>query len=651
MADSVESKAEADDGLELFIRQFQESCDGTRTARKESEKCRNYFDGDQLSSEVKTALKKRRQPEVVDNRIKDKVEAWLGAELATRTDPRAYPRTPQEEGAAEAATDALRYVSDSNRFPQTKSSVFENMLVEGTGGAEVVVEEVKGKKQIKIRRVRWDRMYWDPHSMLADFSDARYLGIVVWMDIEEAKRRDPAHAPSYDAMLDGTFDWGDTYDDKPDLWIDRTRKRVQFLEHYFLKDGKWMRTVFSRAAFIEPPAPSAYLNENGEPECCLIFQSAYVSRNGDRYGVVPRYIPLQDEVNHRRSKLLHLLNARQTIGEKGAVADVAKMKGEMAKPDGHVEVTPGMRFDVNPTNDMSIGQFQILADTLASLSASGPNSAMQGQESKQSGRAQQVAQQAGTLQLGPVLDNLRHWQHRIMVSVWNRVKQFWTEETWIRVTDNEATRFVALNQKLTRGELAIKKAKESGVSPEQLAQLVQQMAQDPQGMAEVVINGTAEMDVDIVIDEAPDTVTLQSEQWLQLTELAGKGIPIKPETLIKASSLRNKDELIDDIKEQQQQAQQGMPPQVQEEIKKIGEQMQKQQQALEQKAQQLQQQENQIAAASSQLKTQAAEMDASATIIKAEIEAARKIFAAEQRVAQANGRADAAQDAARPTAS
>lgn len=631
-----------DDRLAEVIRQFQESCDGTQTARAASEKCRDYFDGKQWTDAEKKKLTKRGQPVITDNRIQDKIMSWLGTELATRTDPHAYPRTPQEEGAAEAATDALRYIADHNHFSQCKSQVFENMLVEGTGGAEVVVEDVRGKPQVKIRRVRWDRQYADPHSMLADFSDAMFLGVVVWMDLAVAKRKYPSQSVDFDAMMAGTFDFGDTYDDKPTLWIDRTRARIQVLEHYYRTDEGWMRCVFTRAGFVEPPALSAYRDENGRPECPLIFQSAYVDREGNRYGVVPRYLPLQDEINHRRSKALHLLTARQVVYEKGAVQDVTKARNELARPDGMVEITPTMRFDVNPTNDLAVGQFNILADTLQSMAASGPNSALQGQESKQSGRAQQVAQQAGVVQLGPVLDNLRHWQHRVMVAAWARVKQFWTEETWVRVTDNEKTRFVALNQKMTRGELAIKQAKESGATPEQLQQLLAQMAQDPAGMQEVVVNGTAEMDVDIIIDEAPDTITLQSEQWLQLTELAKHGVPIKPATLIKASSLRNKDELVEDI----EQNQSGVPPQVAEEIKRIGEELQKQGEALKQKEQALTEQESQIASAKTDLAAQHAQFKADVTVAKAELTAQQKIFAAEQRVAQAGRRADRADDSA-----
>lgn len=635
MADSVSKDDDKD--LAVFIRQFQESADITQSARAKSELCRDYVDGKQWTDTETKKLTKRGQPVITDNRIKDKIEHWLGMELSTRTDPHAYPRNPQDVGAADAATDALRYIADDNHFPQVKSGAFENMLVEGTGGCEVIIEQIKGKPCVRINRIRWDRMYWDAHSMLADFSDARFMGIVVWLDVADAKKKYPTQAVDFDALMAGTFDFANTYDDKPNLMVDRTRSRVQILEHYFNNGDGWKRVVFSRVGIIEAPADSPYLDEYGDPECPLIFQSAYVARDGNRYGVVPRYIPLQDEINHRRSKALHLLSSRQVIAEKGAVADVNKARQELARPDGWVEHQPGMKVEISQTNDLAMGQFNILQDTLASLAASGPNSALQGQEATQSGRSQQVAQQAGVVQLGPVLDGLRYWQNRVMRACWNRVKQYWTEETWIRVTDNEVSRFIALNQRVTRGEAEAQKLK--GQPPEVIQARVQELAADPASLQEVVLNKTSDLDVDIVIDEAPDTVTLQSEQWLQLTELAKNGVPIKPETLIKASNLSNKDELIDDIK-QSQQGNAALPPEVQQQLQQMVEQLQQKEQELAQREQALAQQEQALKSTSADIKTQMAGL----TVAEAEVETQRKLLALDVKVAQATVKArDAAQ--------
>jgi hypothetical protein len=620
LENGVTTDATSDPELSHYLQQFWEAVDYTRTARQNSERYRDYYDGKQWTDSERQTLQKRRQPCITDNRIKDKVDHLCGMERQTRTDPKAYPRNPQDEGASAAATDALRYVADCNDFPQVKSKCFDNMLVEGFGGCEVVVEKKGDKNQVKIRNLRWDRTYFDPHSLQPDFSDSLYMGVVLWLDVGVAKKKYPNLANNFDRLMDGQLKTAETYDDKPEMWCDRKRKRVQILEHYHRNNGTWHRVVFSRAGIIEPSAPSVYVNEYGEPECPLILQAAYVERNGDRYGIVRRYMDLQDEINKRRSKTLHLLNTTRAKAEKGALADVEKARTELARPDGIVEFAPGMVFEVQENRDLASGQFLLLQEALTAISVIGPNSALQGEQGDQSGRAQQVAQQAGVVQLGPLFDGVRYWQKRVMRAAWNRVRQFWTDETWIRVTDDEKTHFVALNRPMTVGEIEAEKLKGAQIPEQEKMQRLQQLASNPQSMQQVVQNNVAEMDMDIIIDEAPDTVTLQQEQWGQLTELAKSGFPIPPKTLIRASSLRNKEQLIDEMESQQT----GIPPQVQE-------QMQQAQQEIQQKAEQLAQEEQQLKDLQNQIKEQATALKAE----RAELEATRKVFAAEVKVAHA----------------
>ena len=82
---------------------------------------------------------------------------------------------------------------------------------------------------------------------------------------------------------------------------------------------------------------SPYKDANGKPQAGFVFGSAFVDGDGDRYGVVRSWFSLQDEINKRRSKALHLMNVRQTYGNQGA-GDTNKLKAEMAKPDGHIEL-------------------------------------------------------------------------------------------------------------------------------------------------------------------------------------------------------------------------------------------------------------------------------------------------------------------------
>jgi hypothetical protein len=147
-------------------------------------------------------------------------------------------------------------------------------------------------------------------------------------------------------------------------------------------------------------------------------------------------------------------------------------------------------------------------------------------------------QQAGFAELAPIYDSLRDWTMRCYRQMWMRIRQFWTDERYIRVTDEmQAPQFIAVNQVV-------------GMQP----------AIDPQTgqvvMQPVIENGLASLDVDIVIEDAPDMVSLRQEQFEQLTQMAQAGIPIPQEMVIEASSLRNKRKVLDAMdKTKQEQAQ------------------------------------------------------------------------------------------------
>jgi hypothetical protein len=551
-----------DDALPKLRTQFEDAADSTVQYRADAEQWRDYYDGKQWTTNERETLKKRGQPCITDNRVGDKVQYLLGLERKTRTDPKAYPRNPQDEGSAEAATDAIRYVFDCNDFQQVRSAVFENMLVEGVGAVEVVRD---GKKD-KIRKIRWDRFYADPHSMELDYSDALFLGVVAWMDEKRLIQRYPQAREMIEGqMSEAQRTYTETYDDKPQLrWIDVKRRRLQVFEHYYW-DGKWMRAVFIKGGFLEEPQPSPYIDEDGIPECPIVAQAAFRDRDGNPYGVVRRYKDLQDEINKRRSKALHALSARRVVADQGAVPDVNKARIEVQRPDGYLEVTPGMRFDVDVSTDIGMSQFQLLQDAIQSLASTGPNAALQGQSGQISGKAKQLDQEGGAIQIGALFDQIRHLQKRVARMTWNRVKQFWTDETWVRVTDDEQKlKFVGLNVPVTAGEQQVEQMKGMGLAPEEMQMAVAQIAMDPMSRVPVAKkNDVAAMDVDIIIEEMPDVVTLQQEQFAELVSLANAQVIFPPEVYVEASGLRNKQRLLEMLKgggemspEQQQQQQQ-----------------------------------------------------------------------------------------------
>lgn len=548
---------DASDMHAVWVADFEEAERSSVQARELAEKSRDYYDGRQFTPEEIEILKKRRQPPIVNNKIKGKVQLLLGLERRGRSDPKAYPRTPTEDSRADVATQVLRYIADDQRYDVVRSSVFENMLIEGIGGCEVIVERAPVRQalmqssalspadppdyNVVINHVPFDRLFADPHSRHPGFSDAKYLGMVIWMDRDEAMSLYPDAAD----ILDMTFgNYGDTYDDKPSIWCDSRRKRVRVVQMHKKIGRDWHVGTFTRGGFVEGPMISPYRDRHGDATCPLIMRSAFRDRDGNCYGVVRDLIPLQDAINKRESKLLWSLSVNQLHMEHGAVDDVAKAQHEAAKPDGVIVHNKGFEFAIHKDQAEIAGQFQLLQYTMGQLNAAGPNASMAGKDPRElSGRAIIAQQSGGQVEHEPMADALRQHTHKVFEAAWMRAKQFWTSSKTIRVTDDARdVRFVTLNQQVTvRDEI-------KSLPPEQqqeAAQAALQMGYTPDTVIRTD-RALDDMDVDITVEEGPDVPTIQNEQWQAFTQLPETVLSqFPPQFFIQANpAMRDKDKLI-----------------------------------------------------------------------------------------------------------
>jgi hypothetical protein len=315
--------------------------------------------------------------------------------------------------------------------------------------------------------------------------------------------------------------------------------------------------------------------------------SLYVDRDNNRFGAVRVMISPQDEINKRRSKALHLITMRQFRMGRGAVEDKETIRKELAKPDGGIMADDG-DFQILETADMARGNFEMLIDAKQEIDLLGANAALSGKnENDMSGRAILAQQQGGMVEVARMFDRLRTLSIEVYRAIWNRIRQFWTEEKWVRVTDDERNlRFVGLNQKITvkmlaqevaeGDEKAIQKASQI-VGPQLLQAAMQgdQQAATALGLfvqqygdqVVEVRNAVNELDVDIVIDEGMDTPSVQAEQFEMLAKVLPTAVNLPPpylKALILASSLRGKDQLIEEVEKASQGPQ--IPPEVQQQM-------------------------------------------------------------------------------------
>jgi len=573
-----------------LVRMFEESEQSTESARRESALDRDYYDGKQLSDEMRAELRKRRQPEVVANRIKPKVDFYIGLEVQQRQAPKALPRTPQHEEDASSVTDALRFVVESEDYYQTRSHLWRDMVREGIGAVEVAIElkpyremteygpQMTEEPCITFRHVAWDRFFYDPASSRDDFEDAGYLGVVKWMDFADAVDLYPEHAEDLDTSLNSAT-VSDTYDDKPkwSFWLDPKRRRVRVCQIWVKRKEQWYWAEFTQSGILKG-GPSPFQDEAGKTLCGLIASSAYTDRDNNRYGVIRPLRPLQDELNKGRSKVMHILSTSQIVMEEGAVADIEKTRVEAARSDGVIQYVPGAKFDFNTRGDVAQGHMSLLQTVGQEIDLMGPNASMLGQEGDvASGVAIRASQQGGMVQMGDLLDKLRYLDKRVYRLVWAAIRQYWTAPKWVRVTDDEANvRFVGLNQ--------------PGQAP------------------------IAQVEVDVIMDDSPASLTPALEQFKALTELAQAGIPIPPNVLIEAApNIKNKAKILEQMQQMMQQAQQGQPDPAQAEQAKLEMQM-----SLKQAEAQIKQQESMSAL---ELRRMEAEMIREAKMAELEMQA------------------------------
>ena len=245
---------------------------------------------------------------------------------------------------------------------------------------------------------------------------------------------------------------------------------------------------------------SPFVDEHDKQIAKYLMFSAAVDHDGDRYGFPRNLMSPQDEVNQRRSKALHELNNRRIIATKSAIADnnVEALRREAARSDGIVLVNTSLQdihFDDQAKQAAVMGQLEFMRDAKQEIETFGPNSAMIGGDAASggsSGRAIALLQQAGLAGLGPYMFNLRGWKVRVYRALFCAAQKYWTNQRWIRVTDAEGEpQFVQINEMLNGPD------------------------GQPMGMMR---NAIGELDVDIILDEGPDTITLMQDTYEAISQ-------------------------------------------------------------------------------------------------------------------------------------
>ena len=495
----------------------------------EAREARRYYHGLQWSDEELAKLKSRRQPVVTSNRIKRKVDFLVGVEQRMRRDPKAYARNPNRENDADICTAVTRFVCDRSHWQTVASSSTHDGLVGGVGVVWVGATATKDGSDPQITWCDPSRFFYDPRSVKPDFTDVRYCGMHLWLDAEEAIEKWPDKRADIRSLVD-TISGGlslQSERDQEQQWGDFEQQRVRTVEIYYKKAAPtlagfaWAFSVFTGSVELQR-GWSDYVDEAGVPDNPYVAWSPYVDHRGDRYGVVRDMMPIQDEINHRRSKFLHLLNTKQIHQKNGSISDVDQFRTQAARPDGVLTHEGDWGTDVGIVDHSTEiqGQAELLTEAKSEIENLGPNPGLIGRGggvANQSGRAILAQRDSGMTELSPVYDRNRDWKLRVYKMIWARTRQVWTAERWIRITSNQAAaQFVGINQ-------------------------YQQHPVTGQLQSQNVL---AELDVDVILDEGPDVVVMREELLQQITQMGPNALGPLGKVVIELSNVPNKEQLL-----------------------------------------------------------------------------------------------------------
>jgi len=568
------------------------------------------YDSLQWDPEDAAILKDRGQMPLVYNEVAPMVDWVIGTERRARVDWKVFPRTEDDVQMADTKTKVMKYVSDINRVPFTRSRAFADAVKVGVGWMDDGVRDDPTQDVIFSKYEDWRNVLWDSSSYDMDLSDARYLFRWRWVDEDIACLMFPDRATQIRAAINDVGNMerhGDDdeasglYDRSDDAarsgssrasgsyaMFDAKRSRVKLIECQYRKptpvkivaDGPlkgqfvhdqdlamkhalanhgssliekvMMRTHF--AVFTEASMVSMGVSIYRHNRYSLTPIWCY-RRGKDRlpYGVIRRVRDIQQDLNKRASKALFLMNTNQIIADEGAVDDWNTLRDEVDRPDGMIVKKSGKQIEIRRDSEMAAGQINMMTLAQSTIQrASGiSNENLGRQTNATSGTAIQARQLQGSVVTTEPFDNLRlaiQIQGEKQLSL---TEQFYTEEKVVRLTGS-------------RGAIEWIKVNTPEIQPDGTTRYLND------------ITATA---ADFVVSEQDYNGSMRQVMFEQLNQMASRLAPEVALRLLRMamefSDLPNKDEIADQIRqltgeqdpnkemtpEQAQQAQQQMEQQ------------------------------------------------------------------------------------------
>lgn len=520
--------------------------------REEARTCYGFVSGDQWTDQDKSALEEMLRAPVVFNRIGPMVDAVAGSEVNNRQTVQYIPRQVGDRGLNEVLTGAADYIRDACDAEDEESDSFLDATICGVGVTETHLDYVDSEEgAILIDRRDPLSMRWDPSAKKRNLSDRKWHQREEWLDKEDIEAKWP------DAELEQATDWGADSDDQGPhdqtmAWLyerdatgyDKKTGKYRVIHHQWFEleryhvvldadpmtgqqrmievpEGDFAK-LEERAAALGMPIKSvakhrklfkqAFVTGNTvleEGPCpCNRFTYHFITAKRDRnkgtwYGVVRPMLDPQRWANKFFSQLLHIINTNAKGGlvvEESATDNHNKLKQDWAKADSVVTVNDGAisggKLMPKPVANVPPQINDMLTFSISSLrDVTGINLELLGMaDRQQAGILEAQRKQAAMTVLATLFDGLRRYRKEQGRTLAMFIRDYMSDGRLVRIVGGDGTeRYVPL------------------------------------------VRDAIALDVDVIVDEAPNTINRKEQTFAVLMQLMPQlqqmGVPFSPQLL------------------------------------------------------------------------------------------------------------------------
>jgi len=543
--------------LEKFHKWLQNAIDDQTWVawRKHAIKCYMYRENEQWTSSERGDLEKRKQPETINNQVSVTVARQVGQFVKLKVRTAFAGRNSVDDDSADILSELFLYVRQNTKMEFEERDVFEDGTISGYGVFDVGVSfDDLLQPEITVERENPFDVLPDPKSRKYDWNeDAQYIFRVKWVDLKDAQERFPGKA----TMLNGLFDdatrglLGDVDVFRNNNFINQDREQLKIAEVQYKVKEKQVLLIFPDGSTIlkqdADPAKVAKAKSKGTEILELdrledtLWQGTFTAgvllehkklkrkmyrwvpyfvhrkQNGEPFSEIFIALPMQDAINKRESKALHLLTTNQSIYEEGAIEDKGQTALEIARPDGQIEVARGFFEKFKLEKNVELAQAQMQMHTLSQTDFKrivGINPESLGERSEiRSGAGIREKVQQTELILLPNFSNFTRTRSIMAFVILDLMKIYYTEPKLRFITDDQGAR-----KKIALGRDTIESIKQNKY--------------------------------DVLVTVRPDVESADQEQFNQIREALPGILPFGPfwvQQLLELSDIPKKKELIEKL--------------------------------------------------------------------------------------------------------